>query len=838
MFITKPLYGNYQLAGAQLPPRLQGKLTLRNTPLFGKATIDSQRANDQFLNQTARAFLPLTDVISSHAQLLGQIETYQAKKPSELAPLSSQFLSANYPALFKTEPDVSRFHQRTRNLNDIKLFTANTDTEIAKYQDILKLPPAEKVRALTRLFAKRIIDPQTGNNLLTNLTSSQSSNQFKLQNLAIRLMRGQAATATIDSYPGKYIQDLYDELVGQFHLNKNSRPVTIHMVQPMYAHYADDYAVNVLATSAQHVITETLNEIAKRNHQSHLIQFKDDKQLPTLTRTARTHSGPIGRLVQQGYFDTSAVNPGEHFVVVDDHCQAGGATLSMSAAIQEAGGQVHAAITPSAHPYSRKLSMHPEVQKELLHVLKTWDTQGLVQQKLVDYGMPVNTLTNYEAMTVIAYATDPEDTKAIHRFHQLEGLLNQGAKVLEGESDSLKPVLKQKAASAAEVARMMEIDNTKNRKVIKPVPVKSVHVLDYDDFLRDEKGMNYQLMYNALVVAGQKYRTEYPFLAHLADKMLRTQGQYQPGMPSICKEQGDFARQAIQNDKYLKKDMITDMLAHLEGLDPQLASEYAELGQVKQKQYPNARKEAFEKVLEKLAKTKEVELSKALVADLSTKPEEPLTGQQMVENILWQEFKRQKQQMLEPRTREKQGENLPYPKIMPGLMPGAKELLETLRRPDTYVILRTNSLERDIEKESNLLGIAHYFDAVSGYPEQLVVENGVQTLRAKKFSKPNPLLLAKTLATVPNLQNVENFSFWGDTTKDQTQAFPLIQQGIIPANKVQFHLINPGQAVRKKLNTDIQSKIEEIPELRNLGRVNTAKSLLDPPDDVLFRAKL
>lgn len=59
---------------------------------------------------------------------------------------------------------------------------------------------------------------------------------------------------------------------------------------------------------------------------------------------------------------------------------------------------------------------------------------------------------------------------------------------------------------------MQELDNVSrsSRESVAASDIKQVAVLDWDDCLRDEKGLNYQLMHNALAVAARNTRRPCP----------------------------------------------------------------------------------------------------------------------------------------------------------------------------------------------------------------------------------------------------------------------------------------------------------------------------------------
>lgn len=795
--------------------------------LFGRA--DANAKDIDFLNPETK-----------YKKLQESIDNYKKTDPDVLEKLASRFKADNHPALYKPEVvEEQKFHRRTPDLNEIPFFFAEEGTEMAKADDIKKLPPGEKEAASIRLIAKRFIDAKTGKSIFTNSSLGKASPTLQMQELPIREIRSEAATATIDRYSGKYIYNLYQHI---FNLNKDlietlkttdkdKLPLTVHVIRPGRDKYARDCSTNFLTVATHTEVTDSLNFLAKLYGKSDLIHFSDRKQLTGIGRSSRTIAGPIGRMVLQGYYNTSEIKKGDQVVIVDDHCQAGGTILGMSAAVKEAGGKVIAAVSPTAHPlgihakgpYTADFSMSPKVKQLLDKTLEQWDPEGQVQEKLNKYGIPVSTLTNHEAMIIIAYATDPSDGLAMRKFEDLEASLHQGGKhVLEGESDSLKPILNQKPLSAKEVAMKMEMEVSTMRKTTKPMRTKEVHVFDYDDCLTNEQGVIYQLMHNAIQVAAQKYGThsnadkKYPFLDHLAETMKHKMGQYQDGMPLLCMDQEQYAHTIIQSNmqknKVSKKaTTVNDLLNKLNALDPKLQAEFEAL----KSKYPPL----------PISKQEKPDSQSAESRRGGPEERKPLNEQQTaVSNILWHEFKRQYQQMIQPDSALKAQQNqnnsrLPFPDVAPTFMPGAQDLLEKLRRPENLVILLSNKSDSALQKEINKQGWAHYFDVISGRPTQLIKENG-QYVNDKKLSKPYHHRLEQLTDEHHNLDEA-SWTFWGDTVKDGTQVLPLISKGKVPAEKVRWMLINPGSELREQAN----QKIAEKPDLFGKIKIIAADTL-------------
>ncbi|MFN7836032.1 MAG: HAD hydrolase-like protein [Burkholderiaceae bacterium] len=737
--------------------------------------------------------LRLFDAHKIHSDLQRLIAKYKNSPPETRAARASKFRQENHPALSKSLPVATKFHKRKPDLNQIPFFFSAFSTEIAKAEDIQKLPSGKKEAESTRLVAKRFIDSTTGNSIFSDPSVAKGNPRVQMQELPVREIRAQAATATIDRYAGEYIRDLYDHLIKNADLSgsKESR-VTIYLIRPGRDMYAEDCTINFLSLAAQREVTESLNEMAKQDGKSDLVRFSDNKNISVLTRTSRSNASPIGRLAQQGYMDTSEIKQGDQIVIVDDHTQAGSTILAMTAALTEAGATVLAAVTPTTHPFCAQLSLSPNVEALLHETLKTWDTEGEVQAQLAEFGMPIDTLTNQEAMIIIACATDPENHIAKQKFLDLESELYGSNRVLEGESDSLKPVFDQKPITPTEFVNEMHIQSATFRYVIASTPIEQAYVLDWDNFLMDEKGVNYQLMHNALVIAAHKYNENYPLLADLANAVAEHRGNYTEGMPMLCMSQEQFTKTTIENEKILKKDMVTDLLEKMVSLNPELKTQFEIL---------------------------------ATTIGTSTK--------KSIQNILYQEFSRQYQKMIRPALDEnltiKETAKVPFPDVTPTLMPGAQKILERIRKAYNFVALISNKGDGNLQKEVNKIGLMHYFDLVSGAPELTQTDKSGNTTVKRRLSKPDTTRLEQILSEHHNLSNV-NWTFGGDTTKDIIQAMPLIRQGKIPADKVRGLLVNPGRAIQEKT---VQA-IAEDATLTTKPSILVAETLDDPKLESYF----
>ncbi len=675
---------------------------------------------------------------------------------------------------------MQKFHQRTAELNRIPIFHAGYATEIAKPEDINRLPSDLRAKELERLYAKRMVGAD-GKSLHAEDPNDTSNPPLHAQDKKTREHRVEAATSTISNFSGEYIARLYDHVTRDLDVKQ---PATFHVIRPTRHPLAEDSTVNFLSAATQTEVTSSLNSLAKRN--GHAIQFSDQKNMYVLSRTARSTASPIGRLVQQGYLDTSELKKGDRIIIADDHTQAGGTLLAMAAAANEAGAKVVAAATPTTHPFCKTLVMSDNVKADLDKTFNTWDKDGKVRNQLAEYGMPIETLTNFDAMIIIAYTTDPENPQAVKSFHQLENDLFGSNRVLEGKGDSLIPILNQKPLTPDEVVKEMVDECAKNRHVTSPIAPTNIHIFDWDDTLRDEKGMNYQLMHNSLTIAAHKYGQKHPLLVNLANAVETNRGNYLEGMPLLCMNREEYAKHTIQHDM-LKKDMVTDLLSKMGALDPTLKTQYDEIGFKSRQNFGSPQENLTSRDLMKMR---------------ANQSQEKLLTQENIVNILYNEFSRQYQLMIRPEVNSelvhKDGINVPFPNVKPELMAGAQELLDQVRNPANAVFLISNKGDRYVKNELSKLGLEHYFDAISGTPERTITDKDGKTKVKRIDSKPSPAQLQNALTNRHDLDGVETVNSWGDTSKDITQILMAIKEGLLHVPEKFGVIVNPSAQIQDK----------------------------------------
>ncbi|WP_244667877.1 type III secretion system effector protein XopC [Xanthomonas sp. D-99] len=603
--------------------------------------------------------------------------------------------------------DSQNYHSRNES-GKAPFFFSEFATEKPSLQSVKSLSQGKQDYYAVRHVGKRGRDlftdePIEGEN--SKLGRLKTSPLLSTQSQGTRAIRAFAATATIDKSRGEYVARLHRHVVEAL----GDEGGVVHLLRPTRDHYAEDSTLNFFTFCEQTELASSLNSLeassAKEKGRKPIV-FTDHKSLVGLSRTSRTEASPIGRLVQQPYFVTSDLKRGDKVVITDDHIQAGGSMLAMEAAAKEAGVDVLALATLSAHPFSPQLTMSSEVSAFLDETLAAWDPQAKVTERLAAIGMPREKLTNSEAMILIAYAIDPASDSAISRFESIQNNLferahlhNVGidpdapdtlekmqklrsmqemagtdsarhfiddAKVLEGEHDSLIPILKMKPASPDEIVKELDQVSLASRSSIQASEVKQVVVLDWDDCLRDEKGLNYKLMHNALAIAAREHASTLPELGDavaVLHSKLNDAGPVDDEAPLLMKNQKDFSSYLMGRPSIYKRHIIEDFVR---------------------------------KMLPGISEHKAASIN----------------------NAVYSNFVREYKRLVKPEISKKNySRDVPFPDIELSLLPGAKEILEKSRNANSRVILISNRGHGDLENEINHLGMMHYFDVVSGAEE-------------------------------------------------------------------------------------------------------------------------
>jgi phosphoglycolate phosphatase-like HAD superfamily hydrolase len=667
-----------------------------------------------------------------------QLQKYQGLSASDHLAKSNKL---NPTALSISVPEVSGlYHVRSPEHNQLPLFFSDYETELPELASIQTLPEKDQAFYEVRYIAKRGRDMHTDLPIdnTNNTEGLKKSPKLMEQTGPIRAIRSEAATATVDRYTNmqsNYLAQLHQHVITQLPKNMLDQGGQVHLLRPTCHHYASDATMNFLTFCTQTEIARTLNHIEQQAAQQAKrppIEFTDYKSCITISRTARTESSPIGRLVQQGYFATDEIAQGDQVILVDDHVQVGGSILAMAAAAKEAGANVLGLCALTTHPHSISLAMREDVKNHLLHTMKQWDPENKVLKELSNMGMPINTLTNAEALILIAYATNPHDEHAIRTFNAIEQSLTNHQHVMEGEHDSLKPILDAIPSTPEMILADIQKTAKATRKNVQHAPVKRVEVLDWDCCLTNEKAMNYQLMHNALAIAAHEHADKYPEIRAISKAIQPyIHGEkYQDGMPKLCMGADRFTEFGITNPAFWKKHIPIDLIQKLSSFAPDIHIE-------------TNRKTPIISILQHEFKRQYKALTRPPIpADVQAR----ISAIQTAKNI-----------------------DLPFKNIQLEFMPGAKEFLEQHRKPNTRLLLISNKENHDLHNEVNKLAVAHYFDHISGV-ETITQDNNIK----KHFSKPNNTRLIRTLQENALIHQPLQMQLVGDQIQDITQAQALL----------------------------------------------------------------
>ncbi|MEJ2680614.1 MAG: HAD hydrolase-like protein, partial [Gammaproteobacteria bacterium] len=677
------------------------------------------------LETNGAARIPISDSIRSRQDIMQRISTLRDVDETSRTRGAYQLAPEAHALSMPTSPGLH--HTRSAELNQLKYFYAGIETE-------KKCGP----------------DSMTDTPIAGAL---QTNPHLRAQHQSTRLMLGEAATATVDHYQTitrgteHYIRQLHNHLISQLDPHFLQNGGKIHLVRPTRSHYAQDATLNYLTLCTQADIAASLNHTeqahAKLNHRP-AIAFTDYKTCVVQSRTAQAEASPspIERLVQQAYFTCDEIAQGDKVVITNDHAQTGASILAMAAALKAAGAELLGVTTLTAHPHCRAgFTLDKEIAAHLHDVLAQWDPEGKVLAVLREVGLNLDTLTNAEALILIAYATDPTaDATQQNRFaacRNLEQRLTQGIPVLDGEHDALDPILKQKPLPPEALVEALRTHLAKTRTTLSPTPLRRVEVLDWDCLIANEKEMLYKLSINALFAAAHNHKTSHPALqqiAHALKPYLDGQG-YQTDMPTLCMGKERFIQHAIADPYFWKKPVFANLLAQLHVIAPHI-------------QIPMQEKKQIFHILK-------AECARQYHTLIRPPAPPALASRQ-------KHFYTSRERDLEA----------PFQDLRLTFMPGAKNLLDKLRKPDALLALISNKGDCELQNEVNTLGIAHYFDSISGISQ--ITRDG-QFMRT--LAKPSPHRLFDVVEKHSLHHRNVPFRLWGDQNKDITQAVDILTKG-------------------------------------------------------------
>jgi hypothetical protein len=812
-----------------MPPPVTG---LSSKPTFAHWDARDQERRSPNTTQQIRS---ISDAATSQ-------ETYASIVGSRTR--ASSFLPKNVtsPTYVSLDEARAQYHVRDPELNNIPLFSSRYEEPESHAIDALPAEEQEQKKGFhaVKMIAKgaEFVHRETGESIFSNPAVGATNPPLSMQDKQERELRAKAGTIVLSQYSGKFIKDLYDNVLKQLKgsgLSDSQEKITVHLVRPVRARRLDDYVINFLSLTTQSELKDALNAEEVRRQKSKTgeespgdlpeIEFSDFKNCIELHRTEDSAS-PLGRIAQQGYFDTSEIGENDKVVIVDDYAS-GSTFLPMATALEQAGAHVLAAAALDAHPYLASAAPDASfaLSKDVRNLLD--DTfparhKRCLETQLKKMGMSFDTLTNHEAMTLIACATDPGNEQALENFRTVERTLTR----TEEESSPLEAVLQQKRLSPNQM--VAELENVRSaRKTVESVPIEEKHIFDYDDCVRERKRLNYQLFDNALAICKHsEHGTNFPLIGEIFDTLRAVQelsethqGQtdelkgnqeseerqlgngrsqiairkretqrlltrqdremrvlcgVQDGaphvMPKICMSMKAFAEYSMENDFGCLK-MVDDLIDHLSGMDPSLGQRISGNGSTGNQM-------------------------------------ETSMQEQGIRNILKAEFARQYKQLIQSPQPENRISRLeeagaPYPGVKLEFMKGAEALLDQLMRPNTRVYLNSNSEHTDIRKELhsllvNGLPLMEFFDGFSGVQEgHIFNENGEIVKIGRLNEKDDPTRSKELLERDPGGHDAPLIS-WGDRGKDITQIENIPHDG-----EKEGRLVHPNGSFLE----DVQDKV-------------------------------
>jgi hypothetical protein len=787
-------------------------------------------------------------------------------------PDSKEFVSRLRESAYiipRHDSGIGKFHTRNPSLK-IPLFFSRKETQAEKTHPLKKIARGAH---LTHALGQTKHVEASGENLPLLAT------QGKLE----REIRGMAATAVAADYAGEYVASLHGHIAAQLHAlgaKSESGTIKVHLVRAERETYARDYTISSSRIAAAAELARSLNFAESRrqfeiklgqtkgsssskrmekelpaSEQEMLkyepkIRFFDIKKCSELHRFSAVDPNSIDNLVLQEYYDTSTISEGDYVVLVDEHVDER-TVRNMASAVHASGAHVLAAAALTADPFSAhsEVGLAPDIST-LLNTVLHENGKKEIQARLQDIGNSFETLTNREAMVLIAHLIDPKNEKHVSAFKAIRETY------MGPESDFLQSELDARPMKPGEIAASLKEKSSEGsnfRSTLKPTPMQKRFIVDWDDCIRERKKLNLQLFWNAFATSAIEHQEDEPFLMKCLETFANT-GPYAEGMPKVCMDMKNFSAYSISHD-FGCNDMVRDFLKNLHALSPELAKELD--------------METWGKIDAR---------SKMQFMNVEHMPEEPrmidapnpkilntFNKTQKVINILESSFRRQYKELVRPHVDEsrlvrpdrkgirmpretmnvirlhKELRNyrvelrelvdkksgamgitkpgnavrdilsqfkscgadgtrniaLPYAQVKLELMPGAAAFIEYCRRPEVALTIRSNSEEGDIRDEGNILMLMDDFDEFRGVYQGRVTDKYNKEVIGRIGAKPDKGILLEIRDRTPGGPQVEEI-YVGDQPKD------LLQGNDQPHINRRGIFVNPNPD--REIKTDFETK--------------------------------
>ncbi|MGC0016660.1 HAD family hydrolase, partial [Ralstonia pseudosolanacearum] len=232
-------------------------------------------------------------------------------------------------------------------------------------------------------------------------------------------------------------------------------------------------------------------------------------------------------------------------------------------------------------------------------------------------------------------------------------------------SAALPPVAEGRLTPPREIATPAADGASGSRSApVDAAQIKPAVVLDWDDCLRYEKGVNYHLMHNALAIAAHLHAQNLPELKEAVDRLRSRMERGEPAGdsdPLIMRSLEDCSNYLAAHQIY-RRGLVDDFVR---------------------------------KMLPDVGSSKAATIKNAVYTQCVQEYNRMVAG---------------------PLPRQSRPCEVPFPDIRITLMPGARELLSATRAKGSPVMLVSNRAHSDLEKEVDHLGMRQDFDVVSGAP--------------------------------------------------------------------------------------------------------------------------
>ncbi|WAT14142.1 HAD hydrolase-like protein [Xanthomonas fragariae] len=207
--------------------------------------------------------------------------------------------------------------------------------------------------------------------------------------------------------------------------------------------------------------------------------------------------------------------------------------------------------------------------------------------------------------------------------------------------------------------RMQERDAARRSNPEPAAEIKQLAVLDWDDCVRDEKGMTYQLLHNALAITARESEA-----SPLGRAVAQLHKRMQSGQP------------ATDNDPLLmrtQEDFTKHLMVRHHIFSPKIARDFVD------------------KMLPELGKEEAASLAECIHKNFKEQYYRAIGKGEPIES-----------------------NGVPFPHCEPKLLPGARELLEKIRTPDSCAAVISNRDQDDLADEVKHMNMLRYFDVISG----------------------------------------------------------------------------------------------------------------------------